>query len=888
MRRAAALVFVAACGFSATARAEVEITPAGDGAIGALLVRGPIAKGSPEELGRALPDASAETPGGRFRVIESRDGGLDLDRALGTGQKPGAQALLGGVLTLSEDLDGWLLLSVDGAVRAFVDGQRVFERKPLALRGSAWDAVRLRLVKGRHPLVLHLTHPGTWWVAELRLLDARDSLAPRGARLALPGTDESETERLARSLLSVFLQPNPDARGFGPSLELDYRRGSPLGQAAPSRARVGGVDLALGPFPLAERGATRQRVRLPRVPAEAAPKKLEVELMFGPVKERRTLVLDAELPKLLARADGAAAGLRSRKTLDPTTLEATLEDARARAESGTAEGKAALSALLSDLEAGRDPLALPGVRALARRSKVDGEPDPVWVHVPSQAASATDRRFPLVVLLHGLNGNPSRILEAFIDSKNRGPAVDGFLIAPHAHGNAFYRGPGEREVLDAIDWALATYPIDPDRVSISGVSMGGTGTGHIGLWYADRFSAAAPLCGYHSYFVRRDTRGRPLRAWERQQMLHWSPASVAERGQNLPLWVAHGTKDFPLENSRVLVDRYKELGYTITDEWPDTGHDVWTKAYAGARLFPWLARAKRAAQPAKLTVKTDSLRFGRLGYASILELGEPSRMALLEVDATKPARVVVKTDQVSAFALERGTRLPKDGELSLLVDGAEIGFGPGEAIALRRSAGSWQKGVAPARGKRAGLEGPIRDVFLEPVVFSFGSADPGTVRANREVALALARRHGSEVGYRVVADTELDATTIGKNAIVAVGTPRDHSLLARVSSRLPIRADAGAVVVGERRFGAGGTGAIFIHPNPEAPERYLVVVTGSDAAGIWRALSLPPLLPDFLVYDAELGPAAAEILLGANAKTLAQGFFDLDWKLPAQIDDTPG
>ena len=66
-----------------------------------------------------------------------------------------------------------------------------------------------------------------------------------------------------------------------------------------------------------------------------------------------------------------------------------------------------------------------------------------------------------------------------------------------------------------------------------------------------------------------------------------------------------------------------------------------------------------------------------------------------------------------------------------------------------------------------------------------------------------------------------------------------------------------------------------------------MVITGTDAAGIWRALSLPQLLPDFLVYDAALEPAAAEIVLGADAQVIAGGFFDQEWKLPADIEDHP-
>lgn len=870
---------------SALARAEVAITPAADGQLGAWLVAGPLKSELARELAEsgATPSAGTRAPG--FRPLFTPRGALDLDRALGTGQKAGAAALLGGSLALEEDLDGYLLASIDGAARLFVDGKPVWEKSARSLRGGGWDAVPLRLGKGSHALLLWLEHPGAWWALELRLLDARDLLAPRGARLVLPKTTDADQARLAAGLLGVRLDPGTGPKGFRPRLSLELERGSAL--APPQRIRVlvqaGGErhELSLGELPLGPRGAPRFEASLPALrPSASGP--LSVEVRVGSLTRKLSVPLDAEAPTLLLRASAARDKLGP--SLDPATLTATLDAAVSALERGAAGARPRLEALLADLEAGRDPLAQPGLCALARRSVVDGEPDPALLHVPAGFTPGGAKRYPLVVLLHGLNGTPERIMEVFLDTKSRAPSVGGFVLAPYAHGNAFYRGPAEREVMAAVDWALATYPIDPLRVSVTGVSMGGTGAAHLGLYYADRFSAAAPLCGYHSYFVRRDTKNRPIRPWETERMHHWSPASVAERGRNLPLWVAHGTKDFPLENSRALVDRYKQLGYSITDEWPDTGHDVWTKAYAGARLYPWLSKAALDPAAARVTVKSDSLRFGKLHWAAIRELEVPGKAGTLDVDASStPVRV--KTDAVGGFELARGPRLPRTGPVELEVDGQRLGFADAELVAAQKRDGRWTKGAPPARGKRPGLEGPIRDAYLEPLVFSYGTGDPRTTRANREVALGLSRRFGPEVSYRVLSDAQLDAETLAGHSVLAVGSPRDHLLLGRVAKELLIQSEPGALVAGARRFERAGTGAIFIQPNPAAKERYLVVVTALDAAGIWRALSLPQLLPDFLIYDEGLGPAAAEVVLGRDARVLGGGFFDLDWKLPSQIED---
>ena len=49
--------------------------------------------------------------------------------------------------------------------------------------------------------------------------------------------------------------------------------------------------------------------------------------------------------------------------------------------------------------------------------------------------------------------------------------------------------PAEKRVMDSIQWVLAKYAIDPNRVYLSGNSMGGSGTLGIGLRHGDVFAA---------------------------------------------------------------------------------------------------------------------------------------------------------------------------------------------------------------------------------------------------------------------------------------------------------------------------------------------------------------------------------------------------------------
>jgi hypothetical protein len=112
-------------------------------------------------------------------------------------------------------------------------------------------------------------------------------------------------------------------------------------------------------------------------------------------------------------------------------------------------------------------------------------------------------------------------------------------------------------------------------------------------------------------------------------------------------------------------------------------------------------------------------------------------------------------------------------------------------------------------------------------------------------------------------------------------------LVRELEPEFPIRVDGDSVVVGSERIKGAELGAAFIRPNPKHPESYVAVVEGVDALGTWRSLSLPDLLPDFVVYDSRVAPSRGQVLLRSGSLR-AGGFFENDWSLPAKVNDPLG
>jgi predicted peptidase len=128
-----------------------------------------------------------------------------------------------------------------------------------------------------------------------------------------------------------------------------------------------------------------------------------------------------------------------------------------------------------------------------------------------------------------------------------------------------------RLAVELVESIQKEYSIDPNRLYITGLSMGGYGTWDIIARHPDMFAAAVPICGG----------GDP---------------STAEKIAKLPIWVFHGAKDpvVPAARSREMVEAIKKAGgeakYT---EYPNVQHNSWVNAYKDADMMKWLFEQKK-------------------------------------------------------------------------------------------------------------------------------------------------------------------------------------------------------------------------------------------------------------------------------------------------------
>jgi predicted peptidase len=143
---------------------------------------------------------------------------------------------------------------------------------------------------------------------------------------------------------------------------------------------------------------------------------------------------------------------------------------------------------------------------------------------------------------------------------------------------------GERwqtdSLLKLLEHVMAENRVDPGRVYLTGLSMGGYGTWKLALAYPEKFAAIVPICGGGDYIdalLANRTKAAALR--------------------NLPVWAFHGAKDnvVPLDESERMVNALKKAGVKDVrlTVYPEATHDSWTETYNNPELYEWLLKQER-------------------------------------------------------------------------------------------------------------------------------------------------------------------------------------------------------------------------------------------------------------------------------------------------------
>ena len=180
------------------------------------------------------------------------------------------------------------------------------------------------------------------------------------------------------------------------------------------------------------------------------------------------------------------------------------------------------------------------------------------------------KKYPLVFFLHGA-GERGDDLDAasrhgYMKHVRESNAEYPFIfIAPQCPAGKFW-GCYTESLLAFLDYICETLPIDKERVYLTGLSMGGTGTWMLAMAASERFAAIAPVCG---------------------SGIFWYGEALAKT----PIFIYHGDCDkiVPVQNSiEMLTSVNRHGGNAQIKILYGVEHNAWDVAYSGDELYSWL------------------------------------------------------------------------------------------------------------------------------------------------------------------------------------------------------------------------------------------------------------------------------------------------------------
>lgn len=480
-------------------------------------------------------------------------------------------------------------------------------------------------------------------------------------------------------------------------------------------------------------------------------------------------------------------------------------------------------------------------------SKVDGSTQPYGVILPVNYDGTRPMR--LDVVLHG-SSKPVGLSELKFGDRfdmepgqTSAPDVDYVELHPLGRVENCYRWAGETDVFEAIEATCRNYNIDRDRIVLRGMSMGASGTWHLGLKHPDRFVALGPYCGYVDTHRFSET---PVPNFikvgqlpEHQELgLHMlDSVDYAANAEVVPTVAAIGDQDVFFQAHIIMGQAFAKEGLQMTNLIsPGTGHviDPVTHTEQMRQIGQFAAKGLDHHRR-EIRFVTWTLKYNSCYWIELLSLGKHYARAEIRARISDDGTIDIQTiDNITQFALDPpGLRTI---EMKLHIKGEQFVLPKSESplvFALRD--GHWQlvgrRDVVLLTGKQPGLQGPIDDAFSAPFLCVRGTGKPWNPQVQEWAEATLRRFEYEWARYMrgdlpVKNDTELTTDDIADKHLILFGDPGSNSWIAKALPNLPLKWTAKQITFGDATYAAEDHAPACICRSPLAANRYLVLNSG--------------------------------------------------------------
>ncbi|MBS3776444.1 MAG: prolyl oligopeptidase family serine peptidase [Bacteroidales bacterium] len=529
-------------------------------------------------------------------------------------------------------------------------------------------------------------------------------------------------------------------------------------------------------------------------------------------------------------------------------------------------------------------------------SEIDGS---LQYYAINPASSEENESKALFLSVHGAS------VEAINQAQSYHSKPWGHVVAPTNRRPYGYdwENWGRIDAIEVLDIAKEKYNIDPERVYLTGHSMGGHGTWYLGVTYPDKWAAIGPSAGWNSFWTYGGSRlMEEANPTEKLYYRSMSPSNtfglVENLRNNTGVYIIHGKDDQVVSVDQAYqmmdtLDKY-EINYRFHEE-PGAGH-WWDNSDApGAAcvdwppLFDYFARHR---MPENEEIRQVTFVTANPGVSAYKHwLGIEAQINHLEISKADiefvPGKNVFQgnTENVARLGLKLDHLTSKDS-ISFAIDGHSVQKVPypeqEKQLWLSRSGdGSWETIDKPSKK----LKGPHRYGTFKGAFknhFMFVYATQGNPGENQH-AYDKARYDAETFWYQgngavdIIPDTAFNASDYAGRDVILYGNAKTNAAWDDLLTGSPIQVNGESISVGDKNLNGNNLACVFVRPRDVNGATSVGVVSATGPKG-WRLLNSRKYMypfynaPDFAVYD------ASEIGI-KNSGIQAAGYFGIDWSL---------
>ena len=460
---------------------------------------------------------------------------------------------------------------------------------------------------------------------------------------------------------------------------------------------------------------------------------------------------------------------------------------------------------------------------------------------------------------------------------------------------------GREDAMEVLGIAKKTLSHDPSRIYLTGHSMGGHGTWHIGATYPDKFAAIGPSAGWVSYTLYRMSKDAEEKISPVEEILRRGnnasdTIGLSSNYKQQGVYVLHGDKDdnVPPEQSRLMAETLKPFHRDwFYKEEPGKGH-WWgsDEGDGGAACMDWPEMydmfARHALPPSHAVREVDFITANP---------GVSSKCHWLSIEAQKlhhqlsrakimtwPASRKFKGTTENVAILKLDTRhIRTEGTITIDLDGQVIENIPKPendgSLYLAKSDSGWKIITQPPlTHKGPHRYGAVKNELKHHFLFIY--ATQGTPEANRW-AFAKARYDAETYWYRgnasvdVIPDTSFDPAKYPDRSVVIYGNSENNSAWKSLLAESPIQVTNTKIQVSDKTLTGNDLAAVFIRPRKDSNIASVIAISGTGEIGMRTTNPISLFIP-FVRYPDLVVLQAKEPGI-VRPKVPVAGYFGQDW-----------